>query len=89
MELQAWELLDAARCESAGLVEALIAEATQTPGRQWSQKRSQLDGKRQEKDGKGKIQEENSSNKWQEISQNKGLMRILWNQDESNRIEVK
>ena len=33
MELQAWELLDAARCESAGLVEALIAEATQTPGR--------------------------------------------------------
>lgn len=33
MELQAWELLDTARCESAGLVEALIAEATQTPGR--------------------------------------------------------
>lgn len=57
MELQAWELLDTARCESAGLVEALIAEATQTPGRQRSQKRSQLDGTRWEKDGKSKIME--------------------------------
>lgn len=30
LQLQAWELLDTARCESAGLVESLIAEATQT-----------------------------------------------------------
>ena len=33
LELAAWELLDAARCDSAGLVECLATEAMRSSGR--------------------------------------------------------